>query len=293
MRYDDFKKIPVFLPSKQEQYAIANFLDHETIEINRFIANEEKCITLLNEQKAAIINHAVTKGLNPNVPMEPVEVEGIKEIPKGWRLIKLKYIAQVDNSGVWGEEQGMLDIDAPVSTTAHLTRNGDWLVEQMPIRSFSKADYEYYSGKDGDIIIVKSSGSANNIITGKAGFIDKFSKGIMFSNFLMRVKPNSEQYEPKLLYYFLTSSITIERIKRMVSTTTYPNLKVEEYISNLIPIPSSKDEQIKIVNFLNCKTKQIDELVSKELQKIELIKQYRQALISQAVTGKIDVRGTA
>ena len=293
MRYDDFKKIPVFLPSNQEQRAIASFLDYKTPEIDRFITNKEKLITLLNEQKAAIINHAVTKGLNSNVPMKPSEVEGIGEIPKGWRLIKLKYVSQIDNSGVWGEEQGMLDIDTPVSTTAHLTRDGNWLIEQMPIRSFSKADYEYYSGKNGDIIIVKSSGSATNIITGKAGFIDDFSEGIIFSNFLMRVKPNSEQYEPKLLYYFLTSSIIIERIKRMVATTTYPNLKVEEYISNLIPIPSSKNEQMKIVNFLNRKTKQIDKLVSKERQKIELIKQYRQVLISQAVTGKIDVREIA
>ena len=190
MRYDDFKKTPVFLPSKQEQRAIAIFLDYKTAEIDRFITNEEKLITLLNEQKAAIINHAVTKGLNPNVPMKPSEVEGIREIPKGWRLIKLKYVSQIDNSGVWGEEQGMLDIDTPVSTTAHLTRDGNWLIEQMPIRSFSKADYEYYSGKNGDIIIVKSSGSATNIITGKAGFIDDFSEGIIFSNFLMRVKLN-------------------------------------------------------------------------------------------------------
>ena len=215
-------------------------------------------------------------------------VEFIGEIPKAWHLTKLKYVAQIDNSGLWGEEQGMLDIDAPVSTTAHLTRNGDWLIAQMPIRSFSKADYEYYSGKNGDIIVVKSSGSATNIITGKAGFIDNLSKGIVFSNFLMRVKPNWEKYDPKLLYYFLTSSITIERIKRMVSTTTYPNLKVEEYISNLIPIPPSKDEQVKIVNFLDRKTGQIDELIRIKERNIELLHEKRTVLINQAVTKGLD-----
>ena len=215
-------------------------------------------------------------------------VEFIGEIPKAWRLTKLKYVAQIDNSGLWGEEQGMLDIDAPVSTTAHLTRGGDWLIKQMPIRSFSKGDYEYYSGKNGDIIIVKSSGSATNIITGKAGFIDNLSKGIVFSNFLMRVKPNREKYDPKLLYYFLTSSITIERIKRMVSTTTYPNLKVEEYISNLIPIPPSKDEQVKIAAFLDHKTGQIDELIRIKQRRIELLQEQRTALINQAVTKGLD-----
>ena len=67
-------------------------------------------------------------------------VEFIGEIPKAWHLTKLKYVAQIDNSGLWGEEQGLLDIDASVSTTAHLTRNGDWLIEQMPIRSFMVDD---------------------------------------------------------------------------------------------------------------------------------------------------------
>ena len=75
MRYDDFKKIPVFLPSNQEQHTIANFLDHKTAEIDRFIANKEKLIALLNEQRAAIINHVVIKGLNPNVQMKPSGVE--------------------------------------------------------------------------------------------------------------------------------------------------------------------------------------------------------------------------
>ena len=215
-------------------------------------------------------------------------VEFIGEIPKDWHLTKLKYIAQIDNSGLWGEEQGMLDIDAPVSTTAHLTPDGDWLIEQMPIRSFSKADYEYYSGKNGDIIIVKSSGSATNIITGKAGFIDNISKGIVFSNFLMRVKPNQEKYEPKLLYYFLTSFITKERVKQIVSTTTYPNLKVEEYISKLIPIPFSKDEQIKIINFLDHKTGKIDELTRIKERQVELLHEYRASLIQQTVTKGLD-----
>ena len=215
-------------------------------------------------------------------------VEFIGKIPKAWHLTKLKYVSQIDNSGLWGEEQGLLDIDASVSTTAHLTRDGDWLIEEMPTRSFSKTDYEYYSGKNGDIIIVKSSGSATNIITGKAGFIDHLSKGMVFSNFLMRVKPNREKYEPKLSYYFLISSITKERIKRMVSTTTYPNLKVEEYISNLIPIPSSKDEQVKIVNFLDRKTGQIDELLRIKGRRIELLQEQRTALINQAVTKGLD-----
>ena len=214
--------------------------------------------------------------------------EFIGEVPKGWRLSKLKYIAQIDNSGVWGEERGMLEIDAPVSTTAHLTPNGNWLFDKMPIRSFSKADYEYYSGTDGDIIVVKSSGSATNIITGKVGFIDNISGGIVFGNFLMRVKPNREKYVPKFLYYFLASSITRERVKRLVSTTTYPNLKVDEYVANSIPIPCTYDEQTQIANFLDHKTGQIDELIRAKERKIELLGEYRASLINQAVTKGLD-----
>ena len=125
--------------------------------------------------------------------------EFIGEIPKDWGFIKLKNVAQIDNSGVWGEEQGILDVDAPVSTTAHLTPNGKWLIDKMPIRSFSKSDFEYYSGTNGDIIVVKSSGSATNIISGKVGFIDNRSEGIVFGNFLMRVNPYKEKYVPKFI----------------------------------------------------------------------------------------------
>lgn len=214
--------------------------------------------------------------------------EFIGAIPEGWRSFKLKYIAQIDNSGVWGEEHGTLDIDAPVSTTAHLTPTGNWLIHNMPIRSFSKSDYEHYSGTDGDIIVVKSSGSATNIITGKVGFIDNASAGIVFGNFLMRVKPNSGKYAPKFLYYFLSSSITRERVKRLVSTTTYPNLKVAEYVSNSIPIPCSYDEQTQIANFLDHKTAQIDELIRAKERKIELLREYRATLISQVVTKGLD-----
>ncbi len=210
--------------------------------------------------------------------------ELIGAVPQAWELVKMKHVAQIDNSGVWGEDQGILEFDVPVSTTAHLTTDGDWLIEKMPIRSFSKADHDYYSVKDGDIIVVKSSGSATNIITGKAGYIDNRSMSIVFSNFLMRVKANRDMYVPKLLYYFLTSSITKERIKRMVSATTYPNLKVEEYISNLIPMPSSKDEQVKIVTFLDHKTGQIDELIRIKERKKKLLQEQRTALINQAVT---------
>ena len=110
----------------------------------------------------------------------------------------------------------------------------------------------------------------------------------MFGNFLMRVKPNREKYVPKFLYYFLASSITKERVKRLVSTTTYPNLKVDDYVDNSIPIPCSYDEQTQIANFLNHKTQQIDELISVKERKIELLQEYRASLIHEAVTKGLD-----
>jgi len=92
MRYDDFKKIPVFLPSKQEQGAIAKFLDRKTAYIDCFIANKEKLIAQLNEQKTAIIRKAVTKGINLGATLKPSGIEEVGNVPEHWDLIKTKYL---------------------------------------------------------------------------------------------------------------------------------------------------------------------------------------------------------
>lgn len=215
-------------------------------------------------------------------------VEWLDKIPKDWEVKKLKYLSLIDNSGIWGDEEFKSDINSKVATTAHLTSDGNWLLAKMPVRSFSKGDYEYFQTKIGDIIVVKSSGSASSIITGKAGIIDEKSKGIIFSNFLLRIRTKKNMIHPNYLYYFLISHLTRERIERIVSATTYPNLKMYEYCSSEILLPNHS-VQIKIVNFLDQKTSKIDQLIQKNKKLVKLLEEKRQAIITQAVTKGLDL----
>lgn len=214
-------------------------------------------------------------------------IEWIGEIPSHWKSSPICYISSVDNSGIWGEDElakGRLGVLVP--TTAQITIDGKWLIDEMSIRYITHKEKDYYICRTGDIIVVKSSGSASNIISGKSGFISEVeNEQFSFGNFLLRLRPSD--YNPKLLYYFLSCHLTKQRIERMVSSTTYPNLKVDEYIKSQVLLPPSAEQQA-IADYLDDKTALIDELIGKKRRQIELLKEQRAAIINQAVTKGLD-----
>lgn len=212
-------------------------------------------------------------------------VEWLGKIPKEWNTLELKYLSNSDTSGIYGDEKNG-DIKSKVATTAQLSVDGIWNFEKMEDRFFSYKEYKKYSTKIGDVIVVKASGSATNIITGKAGYISKDSEGFIFGNFLMRVHTKNG-YSQKYLYYFLTSDITKKRVEISVSATTYPNLKIQEYLSSKIVFPNLEKQQ-KIANYLDEKTKNIDQIIEKKQKLIELLREKRTAVINHAVTKGLD-----
>lgn len=288
----EMQAIPIQCPEIGEQRAIVSFLDRETSKINHLIKRKERLIELLQEKRTALISHAVTRGLNPDVPLKESGVEWLGKIPEHWDVKRLKQVSFVENSGNYGAEPGEAEIHLPVCTTAHLTMDGVFQIDAMPVRSFSSGDVKKYAGVPGDIFVVKSSGSNTNIISGKLGLVTETTPRIVFSNFLMRIRPNVRFAVPGFLAYLLRSRLTRERIKRMVATTTYPNINVADYVRSAIPLPLIF-EQNQIVTFLDRETAKLDLLTSKIRQAIKLLTEYRIALISAAVTGKIDVREAA
>jgi len=210
-------------------------------------------------------------------------VEWIGEIPKNWSVKRLKWITEVENSGIWGEDEEFSNsVNVPIPTTGQLSIDGEWYYDKMNLRNLSLQEWVKYKCIEGDIVVVKSSGSSTNIITGKCGYISKEdSEKFGFSNFLLRVRPN--KMESKLVYYFLSSNLTKQRIERMVSSTTYPNLKVDEYSNSELLIPPLYEQQ-QIVSFLDTKTSLIDSLIEKTQRKIELLKEKRTSLINEVVT---------
>jgi len=210
-------------------------------------------------------------------------LEWIGEIPTHWSTDRLKWVSEIENSGVWGEDNEFPNsVNVPIPTTGQLSIDGEWYYDKMNLRNLSNDEWNKYKCIVGDIVVVKSSGSSTNIITGKCGFIsEEDSEKFGFSNFLMRVRP--EKMIPKLVYYFLSSNLTKQRIERMVSSTTYPNLKVDEYSNSELLIPPLSEQQ-QIVSFLDTKTSLIDSLIEKTQRKIELLKEKRTSLINELVT---------
>ncbi|WP_368188729.1 restriction endonuclease subunit S [Aeromonas sp. R7-3] len=210
-------------------------------------------------------------------------VDWIGHIPTSWKIVPLKAIADIDNGGCYGAEPEDGAYLYPVATTAQIDSSGHFWVDNMSIRSFTTSEVVRYLCREGDILVVKSSGSSTNIISGKAGIVTSTTPKFIFSNFLMRVSPKQNLVDSKFVYALLISHLTKERIKQMVSTTTYPNLQVGEYCSAKLPLPPLPEQQA-IAAFLDYETARIDKLIAKQQQLIELLKEKRQAVISHAVT---------
>ena len=289
VRPETFKSLEFTLPPLHEQEQIVEYLDRKTTLIDSLIEKTVRKIELLKEKRTSLINEVVTKGLNPDVEMKDSGVEWIGEIPSHWSVKRLQWISNIENSGVWGEDDPFEGAnEVPIPTTAQLSIEGRWDYDGMAVRYLSDEEKDKYLCRVGDIIVVKSSGSATNIITGKCGYIGEGdNRKFGFSNFLLRVRTN-EKFHSRFTYFFLQSNLTKQRIERMVSATTYPNLKVDEYVKSELTFPPL-NEQEHIVEYLDEQTSIIDSTITTEEKRIELLKEYRQSLISEVVTGKVKV----
>jgi len=285
------------IPPLAEQRAIVRFLDHADRRIRRYIRAKERLIELLEERKRALIHEAVTGRIDvrtgqPYPAYKDSGVEWLGKVPEHWSERPLKRVAHIDNSGSYGEEPEGSECVLPVATTAQIDRHGQFSVGEMPRRGFSVKDATRYRCEDGDILIVKSSGSIFNVVSGKAGIVDEGCPEFAFSNFLLRVVADRRVIASRLLFAALSGWLTRERVKRMVTGSTYPNLRVGEYVSALLPIPLLR-EQAAIVRYLEHTDHCIRAAISATQRQIELLGEYRTRLIADVVTGKLDVREAA
>ena len=285
---DAFFSMFTIIPPFREQTQIANFLDGKTAQIDELIRIKERRIELLQEQRTTLINQAVTKGLDPNVAMKPSGVEWIGEIPSNWRSSRLKFHLAENSGGVWGEDDEFGNGTYVIRST-EIMIDGRWNLQNVIRRKLSKEEGERLLLRKGDLIVTKSSGSQDHI--GKTGLVDEIVEAmdVCYSNFVQKLRPQSH-INSKFLHYFMNCSLAREQYKYQSETTTgLANLNAQSINELFISVPSEQ-EQTQIVDCLDRKTQQIDELIAAEQRKIELLKEYRQSLISEAVTGRIDVR---
>lgn len=274
----------IWLPSFDEKKQIANFLDYETAKIDTLIAKQKKLIELLKEKRQAVISHAVTKGLDPNVKMKASGVEWLGDVPEHWNYSKLKYL--LFKPLVYGANESAED-DNPVNPRyIRITdMNDDGSLNSHTFRSLPMKVAKNYLLKDKDILLARSGATVGKNFIYKA----EFGK-CCFAGYLIRARTHRNKLLAEYAFYFFQSKSYWQYISSSQIQATIQNVSAEKYNDFYISAPTKVEAQTEIVKFLDKQTQKIDNLISKAETAIKLMQERRTALISSAVTGKIDVR---
>ncbi len=282
---DVLKGLKMLLPPKQEQTQIAAYLDYHTQLIDTLISKKESLIQKLQEQRQAIINEAVTKGLNKNVALKDSGIEWLGNIPEHWEVTSIKNILDIPITDGPHTTPKLYDEGIPF-ISAESIRNNE--IDFNRKRGYiSEEDYELfskkYTPKINDIYMVKSGATTGNI-----GIVKTEEKFTIWSPLaVFRAKGEKVFYE--YLFYYLQSSLFKYQVELNWSFGTQQNIGMG-VLSNLkISYPSVAEQQ-NTISFIKNSALKIEISIEKIQTSIQKLKAYRQSLISEAVTGKIDVR---
>jgi type I restriction enzyme S subunit len=276
--------ISLCIPSDIEQQKIANFLDHETAKIDTLITKQEKLIELLKEKRQAVISHAVTKGLNPDAPMKDSGVEWLGEVPEHWDVGSLSHylsaIGDVDHYMPTSIEKGV-----PYVMTGDLTELASGIVFEN-CKQVDHSDYLKLSKRiktsQGDVIMARYA------TIGTASYVD-IDKDFLVSYSCVTIKPRTSKAIGLYLFYYFKSQAFLQGLQSHINTNTQGNVGVSDLRTVKITLPNIDDQKL-IIEYLQSVIGKLDGLSKKSLAAIELAKERKTALISAAVTGKIDVR---
>ena len=278
------------LPPLSEQEHIVSYLDDKTTKIDELIQKKLRKIDLLKEYRTSLINTVVTKGLNSNVPMKDSGIEWIGEIPSHWEKNKLKnLIIQKPDNGLFKKKDDFGEGVRFVNVSDLFNLNNIIDVESLVRVSVSDNELNKSELELGDIFFVRSSLKLEGI--GVSSIILNMIEPVVFDCHIIRIKPNKFLIFPKFLIYLLNTlsyRSYLVSISETVTMTTISQDKIKDLILSFPPT----SEQEHIVSYLDEKTSQIDKTIDMEKKKIELLKEYRQSLISNVVTGKINISET-
>lgn len=282
------------VPPSSEQQAIADFLDAETNRIDMLIGKKQRLIELLKEKRTALISRAVTKGLDPTASMKPSGVEWLGDIPEHWDMKKIKYIKEkTPNSFVDGPfgsnlktEHFVIDgdvfvIESGFATKGKITEEDLKLIETTHFETIKRS-----STKADDIIIAKIGAyfGLNNILP-------PISKPAVVSGNSLKLTVDQSLCSIQFVHFHLLYLKWSGAIDLLANATAQPALSLGDMNCLSFLVPPLREQQA-ITDFLDAETTKIDTLITKVETAIEKLKEYRTALISAAVTGKIDVRET-
>lgn len=275
MRYDDFKSISLYLPPIEEQNQIVKYLNSKLTKINKFIQVKKKLITVLKEQKQAVINESVTQGIDSENKMKSSGIKWLGEIPQHWECKRVKTLLK-NNTNTVSEKlpnEIYLGMENVESWTGRIINLDESMTFESQVKQFNQ----------------------NSILFGKLRpYLAKVAapkrEGVCSTEFLVLELIDKEQNSIDYLNCLLRSKAIIE----VITSSTY-GAKMPRadwgFIGNLkVPIPPSFQEQQRILRYIAKNTSQQDKRIEVYEREIDLIIEYRTRLISDVVTGKVDVR---
>ena len=275
-------KLKSVVPPLTEQCAIAAFLDRETARINALIAKKTRFIELLKEKRSALITHAVTKGLDPNVKMRDSGVEWIGEVPDGWEVKPICRVASCNDDALSENTPAdavlrYVDISA-VNHTDGITQATEVRFADAPSRARRQA-------KSGDVVV----STVRTYLKAVAAVTEDYA-GCIYSTGFAVLRARSAQVDPAFLKWMALNDLLIQAIEAHSEGLSYPAINATELVKLKTVVPPLT-EQSTIATFLDRETTRIDILIAKVQSSIDLLKERRSAFISAAVTGRIDLRG--
>lgn len=279
--WDFIGLLPIPISSFELSTKIANFLDHETAKIDTLITKQEKLIELLKEKRQAVISHAVTKGLNPNVKMKNSGVEWLGEVPEHWISARLKYYTNQI-------------VDGAHFTPTYSESGVPFLrVTDIHNEEIDMEDIKYIPENEHRDLVQRCKPEKGDLLLSKNGTIGvpklinwDWQFSIFVSLCLIKFKKN---LKAEFAEYFFKSYEIQEQIFGLIKKSTVINLHLDKIQNFWFSIPPV-EEQSQIIYYLDKKIAELNKLIGKAESAIQLMQERRTALISAAVTGKIDVR---
>ncbi|MEI8173541.1 MAG: restriction endonuclease subunit S [Deltaproteobacteria bacterium] len=265
IRASELRELEIPIPPISEQETIAGALE----DMDALIGVLDRLIAKKRDLKQAAMQQLLTG--QTRLPGFSAE----------WEVNRLEYLIELIPSGIYGDEKRR-DGTMPcrVATTAHINENDAWNEKEMSVRYFSPEQIRKYLPTEGDLIVVKSSGSAEKIQSGKIGFVDKETAGkFLFSNFLMLLRPTS--ITPRFLYFYLCSYNVKKLLPMLVEASTYPNIRLDEYMNLEIPTPKP-DEQTAIATVLSDMDAEIAALEARR----DKTRALKQGMMQELLTGR-------
>lgn len=272
-------------PEYAEQVLIANFLEHETAKIDTLIEKQQQLIKLLKEKRQAVISHAVTKGLNPDAPMKDSGVEWLGEVPAHWSVAQLKFNTLQMQTGPFGSQlhaEDYVSNGIPLINPAHMVDGNIKPDVQVTVDEDTLVRLERHQLSEGDLIFARRGE------LGRCAVVSSVEEGWLCGTGSLRATLNSK-LAPEYSYLLVTSRGVVSELSLESKGSTMENLNTETLGRVRLPVPPLCEQKL-ILDYVHDESGRYAGIIDRATGAIELMQERRTALISAAVTGKIDVR---